>query len=484
MRKGLRIAGAVFIALGLLDLLVIKIGLWFFCFIIALFLFWGSIVRWRKSEDGPKRDPEEKLPEWRYDKYDAKLLAPDEDEWIGDYAAGMGLWSSNRDWGLLHEMHANEVWRFRAKDHADAEKRLARMFATNQPDPEAVLPADAWLCPLFRHNGHKRICSMNALKVGNDWYMPAVAAREDRMFGVEEDQRCIRKEGMRGLDFAKRCAGCQGAGTTGGDNVCPQCFGNQYAAWCSASPADMVLIQMVTGAADERFRAFVAAHRDEFNEYMRHVMLAGCYLADAGERQVYARDLNKDFRAAIAGNPDAELANIRAMKAAYEQVMLAPDGDSGKTLAETAETRGIWFQPMEGPFVEVTDGLKLTVRDFHWFKDNNTGEPRVSIIGSDDDARELYQLFAAGMDQDAQGNDVPWELHPNGEPCEDGVLRKVILMDRKSSEVKYDDLDEPYHPHSGPAAHARGYAPDKAGRPIVALRYPNVVGYGDPEHYQ
>lgn len=119
------------------------------------------------------------------------------------------------------------------------------------------------------------------------------------------------------------CPECNGSGYgKQWGTVCSACGGKKYDRDHSDVPSEVVYKQASDGSdRNIRYRAFVEAHRDEFNEHMIHVIRSGSYLANEGERRVYKPWFNKDVSQMMADRPDEAENMMRSMKSQYDSIM-------------------------------------------------------------------------------------------------------------------------------------------------------------------
>lgn len=196
-------------------------------------------------------------------------------------------------------------------------------------DPNNALPVDYKKVELFKNNSGAKNISLKTMRVGNARYVPCFKAWRSPKWGTDLT-----------INFSKRCENCYGSGKVknkeGKEIICPECSGRKYSPLLSASPADMVLIQDIRNAEDERFHGFVRSHPDEFNEYMRHVIMSRCYLANDGEKEVYAGEFDRDFRADMANDPNNALQHMNELKAKYDAAMEGKTADIDYNNVSTA----------------------------------------------------------------------------------------------------------------------------------------------------
>ncbi|KFI93024.1 hypothetical protein BISA_1188 [Bifidobacterium saguini DSM 23967] len=244
-------------------------------------------------------------------------------------------------------------------------------------NPNTVLPSEYDNCSLFKGNLHSTIISFNSLYIGNARYMPTVKKFTPYNYDLT-------------VNFAKRCEKCHGKGTIHDDKEnkdieCPECRGSKYSEKCSASPADMVLIQDIKDDEDARFHDFVKKYPDEFNEYMRHVMMSSCYLANKGEKALYLIDIKRNFKQDMANNPDETLIHMRDLKSKYDEIM-------------RYEPKGLKYNDIMAMAINShykKEKEPLEIMSFHNYVDKKTKEQKVVMIcrNINDNNRSTYKIF-------------------------------------------------------------------------------------------
>lgn len=244
-------------------------------------------------------------------------------------------------------------------------------------NPNTVLPSEYDKCALFEGNLHSKIISFNSLYIGNARYMPVVKRFTPYNYDLT-------------VNFAKRCEKCHGKGTIhdykkNKDVECPECRGSKYSSKCSASPADMVLIQDVRDNEDVRFHDFVKKYPDEFNDYMRHVMMASCYLANKGEKALYSMDIKRNFKQDMANNPDGTFAHMQDLKTKYDEIMKY----------EPKELKYNDIMIMDNNSHYKIEKEPLEIMSFHNYTDKKTKEQKTVMIcrNTNDNDRATYKIF-------------------------------------------------------------------------------------------
>lgn len=243
---------------------------------------------------------------------------------------------------------------------AQANKNGIGMTNGNNPEPDPeTMNNDEFRDTMFGDNAHAHVISCNPMKIGNGSYVPVMHNSQDWDEIIE---------------FARECNYCHAEGRLTEDDGrkvdCPKCHRLKYAAHISGSPSEMVLYQHVKDSEDERFHAFVKAHPDEFNDYMIHAMMAGCYLADDGEKKIYSSDYKRNPKQAIASDPDKFLQMIRMKKQQYDAEM-----QGKKTERPFAVSDGNRVRKIYGMLPD------LYISKISRFKDRKTGEQKVIAIG-------------------------------------------------------------------------------------------------------
>lgn len=247
-------------------------------------------------------------------------------------------------------------------------------------NPNKILPDDYDKVALFKDNKYARLVSFNTIYVGNLRYAPAVK-KMDWEFHKDYDYT---------INFAKRCENCHGTGMDG-DKTCLMCTGQKYSAQCSASPADMVLIQDVKGADDKKFHDFVKQYPDDFNEYMRHVIIANTYLANDGEKALYSQELKKNFKNEVVNDQNAFFRRMRSLKYNYDEMMKNKD-------SRIINTETIMIPAPLYPNLRISN-KRLTIVSSHVYNDKKTGEKKVILYCRNEKTGEeqysAYKVFTS-----------------------------------------------------------------------------------------
>lgn len=296
---------------------------------------------------------------------------------------------------------------------------------TGDLNPNTVFPDDYEQFALFRDNKYAELVSFNTIYVGNLRYAPAVKKWYWRNDAYSDYT----------INFAKRCEYCHGTGLVN-EKMCSNCGGKKYSAKCSASPADMVLIQDVKGADDKKFHDFVKQYPDDFNEYMRHVIISNTYLANDGEKALYSQELKKNFKNEVVNDCMSFLRRMRSLKYNYREMMKGKNIDSINGSTVMIPYSHLWVN-------EKITNHRMTILSTHAYNDRKTGEKKV-ILYCRDNQGKVYKLFTSYNIKCTPGNCVPGNIvHVN-------------------------------------SAYISAYDPDDAGRPYLKLRNAEIVII-DPE---
>lgn len=294
-------------------------------------------------------------------------------------------------------------------------------------NPNKITPDDYDKVDLFKDNEYAKLVSFNTIYVGNLRYAPAV-----KKLYFNDDAYSDYT-----VNFAKRCEYCHGTGSVN-DEMCTLCGGQKYSAKCSASPADMVLIQDVKGADDRKFHDFVKQYPDDFNEYMRHVIIANTYLANDGEKALYSQELKKNFKNEVVNDQNAFLRNIRSLKYHYDERMKGAN-------ANTINSSNIMVAGSLNIGRKIVN-RRVTILSTHVYNDKKTGEKKVVLYCEETDKAsgtnryKGYKLFASYNKNCIPGN-------------------RVYIS----------------------SAYISAYDPDDAGRPYLKLRNAKVSIYNKGE---
>lgn len=267
----------------------------------------------------------------------------------------------------------------------------ARAGALN---PNKILPDDYDKVALFKDNKYARLVSFNTIYVGNLRYAPAV-----KKLYLSDDASSDYT-----VNFAKRCEYCHGTGFVN-DEMCTLCGGQKYSAKCSASPADMVLIQDDNDNADDKkFHDFVRKYPDDFNEYMRHVIIANTYLANDGEKALYSQELKKNFKNEVVNDQNAFLRNMRSLKYHYDERMKGVN-------ANTINSSNIMVAGSLNIGRKIVN-RRITILSTHVYNDKKTGEKKVVLYCEETDKAsgtnryKGYKLFTSYNKNCIPGNRV------------------------------------------------------------------------------
>lgn len=254
-------------------------------------------------------------------------------------------------------------------------------------NPNKIIPTYYKKIDLFKDNEYAELVSFNTIYVGNLRYAPAVKKIND-VTGSDFT-----------VNFAKRCENCHGTGIVD-KKPCVQCGGEKYSAWCSASPADMVLIQDEKDNDDTKFHDFVKKYPDDFNDYMRHVIIANTYLANDGEKALYSQELKKNFKNEVVKDWPAFLRRMRSLKYNYDEMMKGKPSHTinGETIMVPA--------PIDYG-IKITN-QSLTIVSYHLFDDKKTGEKKAIVYcrneESGDRHYQSFKIFAPYSKLCAPGN--------------------------------------------------------------------------------
>ncbi|KAA8823996.1 hypothetical protein EMO92_09310 [Bifidobacterium reuteri] len=277
-------------------------------------------------------------------------------------------------------MAANEYFATMEINQRISARYGIRARYTGDLNPNTVFPDDYEQFALFRDNKYAELVSFNTIYVGNLRYAPAVKKWYWRNDAYSDYT----------INFAKRCEYCHGTGLVN-EKMCSNCGGKKYSAKCSASPSDMVLIQDVKGADDKKFHDFVKQYPDDFNEYMRHVIIANTYLANDGEKALYSQELKKNFKNEVVNDQNAFLRRMRSLKYNYDEMMKNKD-------SHIINTGTIMIPAPLYPNLKIGN-KRLTIVSSHVYNDKKTGEKKAILYCRNEKTGEeqysAYKIFTS-----------------------------------------------------------------------------------------